>query len=400
VIHDQDILNSESRLAAELGIAPWLAAGIVVPLRVFSTSIRYLDDSGRPVMIENPFVHHHNETLVGVGDPWLFGRTAVRRAGFMLGARLGVALPLGRTEEDPFRLGDMGLPHEHSQFGTGTFEPLAGVEASRDFGPVRVELFGLTLQSLYANGDGYRAGDRYAGGLGAASGLGTTRWRFRTTLEIQHETAERWNGMVRSDEGNVGRTDVLAGAIATYRLTDDWYLGASLKLPVYTRVQGGQLDASTFVGLSIGTQVRLFEGAGGHGHGHDHDHDHGHAAPAAPTDWTGLDKEDVTNDGSAVPLVPVPGKITVFDFWATWCEPCADVDRELAALARRHPGDVAVRKVNVVDVESPAWRTYLGDATLPHLKVYGRDGKLLWERSAPPRTLASEVEKLVTEPAR
>jgi thiol-disulfide isomerase/thioredoxin len=392
VIHDQDILNSESRLAADLGIAPWFAAGIVVPLRVFSTSIRYLDDSGRPVMIENPFVHHHNETLVGVGDPWLFGRAAVRRAGFTLGARLGVALPLGRTEEDPFRLGDMGLRHQHSQFGTGAFEPLAGVEASRAFGAVRVELFGLTLQSLYANGHGYQAGDRYAGGLGAASGLGTMRWRFRTMLEVQHETAERWNGMVRSDEGNIGRTDALASAIVTYRVTDDWHLSASLKLPVYTHVQGGQLDTSMFVGLSIGTQMRLFEGAA-EAHHHDHDHDHG--APAAPADWTGLDMQAVTDDGSAVPLVPVPGKITVFDFWATWCEPCGDLDRELAAIARRHPGEIAVRKVNVVDVDSPASRTYLGEATLPHLKVYGRDGKLLWERSAPPRTLATEVEKLL-----
>ena len=32
-----------------------------------------------------------------------------------------MTLPLGRTVEDPFALGDMGLPHEHSQFGTGTF---------------------------------------------------------------------------------------------------------------------------------------------------------------------------------------------------------------------------------------------------------------------------------------
>jgi hypothetical protein len=35
------------------------------------------------------------------------------------------------------------------------------------------------------------------------------------------------------------------------------------------------------------------------------------------------------------------------------------------------------------------------DFDLPHLKVYGTDGKLLWERTAPPAELAAEVEKVV-----
>lgn len=399
VIHDQDIVTNETRLAAELGVTPWLAAGLVLPLRVFDTSIRYLDASGEEVQIENPFIHHHDETLVGLGDPWLYARTSRRAGGFMLGARLGVSLPLGRTEEDPFELGDMGLAHEHSQFGSGTLQPLLGVEAARTFGSVRAEVFGLTLQSLYENKHGYYAGDRYAGGAGVASSLGTTKWRFRTTVEIQHETAERWNGIVRTDEGNTGRTDVLAGAEVMFRLTDDWHAGVSVKVPVYTHVQGGQLDMSPYLGLSLGWQVHLLEDDDEHHH-HDGEDDHDHEGSGTPADWTGLDKMDITNDGSAVPLVPVPGKVTVFDFWATWCKPCGVVDRELAEIARRHPHDLAVRKVNVVDDDSPASKKYIGPATLPHLKVFGRDGKLLWERSAPPLVLTSEVEKLLTSAAK
>lgn len=392
VVHDQSIINSESRLAAELGITPWLAAGVVVPVRVFDTQIRYLDANGEPVAIENPYVHHHDETLVGLGDPWLLARFARAVGGFTLGARLGLALPLGRTEPDPFELGDMGIPHEHSQFGTGTVQPLLGIDAARAFGPVRVDAFALTIQSFYANRHGYQAGDRYAGGIGAGSALGTKRWRFRATVEAQHETAERWNGMVHTDEGNTGRTDVLVGVEVTWRITDDWHIGAMLKVPAYTHVQGGQLDVPAFFGLSLGTHVHVFEGDE-----HEHEHDHGHEH--APTDWSGLDKQDVTNDGSAVPLVPVAGKITVFDFWATWCEPCEVVDHELAELARRYPDAIAVRKVNIVDVDSPAAQKYLGDATLPHLKVFGRDRKLLWERSAAPLVLAGDVEKLLVEPA-
>ena len=396
VIHDQSIVNSESRLAAELGITSWFAAGLVVPFRVFHTSIRYLDPSGQQVAIENPYIHHHNETLVGLGDPWLLGRAATSLGGITLGVRFGVAIPLGRTEPDPFTLGDQGIAHEHSQFGSGALEPLLGVDAARTFSGVRIDAFALSIQSLYANGHGYQAGDRYAAGLGAASALTTKRFRFRVTLEGQHETAETWNGATHTDEGNTGRTDLLAGIEATWRINDDWHLGASAKLPVYTHVQGGQLDASAFVGLSLGMQVHLFEGDDDHDHDHDDGHDHHDDPAVAPGDWSGLDMLEVTKDGSAVALEPVLGKITVFDFWADWCKPCHVVDHELAEVVRRHPNDIAVRKVNVLDNDSPASVKYLGDYTLPHLKVFGRDGKLLWEHSAPPLVLTSEVEKLVT----
>ncbi|HSR97307.1 MAG TPA: cupredoxin domain-containing protein [Kofleriaceae bacterium] len=388
MVHDQSIFNSEARLAAELGIRDGLAAGLMLPLRVYRTTIRYLGTGGEQVAIENPNIHHRNETLAGMGDPWLVGRVSHRLGGFLVGARLGVSLPLGRTEPDPFELGDMGLPHEHSQFGTGTLLPIAGVEAVRVFDRFSIDAAALTVQSVYANGRGYQAGDRYAGALGVASALGTKRWRFRIAGEAQGETAERWHGMIHAEEGNTGRVDVLAGLEATWLCSDDWHVSASLRLPVYTRVEGGQLDVTGFAGVSFGTHFHLFEGAG-----HEREHGHEHAKPG---DWAGLDKADLTDRGEAVDLVPVAGKITVFDFWATWCEPCKVLDGELAEVARRHPEDVAIRKINTVDTDSPASQRYLADATLPHIKVYGRDGKPLFERSASPVALAAEVEKAVT----
>jgi thiol-disulfide isomerase/thioredoxin len=410
-VHDQAIFQSETQLVAALGVRDWLAASVVLPLRVFHTSIDYLGGDGMPVAIENPAVHHRDETLTGVGDMWLTARARARIGEFALGARLGVTVPLGRTEDDPFALGDMGLSHEHSQFGTGTFAPITGIEAMRAFGPVSLDASVLTLQSLYENGRGYQAGDRYGATVGAASSLGTGQWRFRGALELQAESAERWHGAIHTDEGNTGRIDLLAGAEVTWRFAQDWHVTGSLRVPVYTRVEGGQLEVRGFVGLSIGTRLRLFEGpARPHVHSHEHDGEHGehegehdghgehgdeHAHTGEPVDWTGLDKIDVTNDGSAVPLVPVPGKITVFDFWATWCVPCGELDRALRELAQRYPGDVAIRKINTVDVDSPASRKYLADFTLPHIKVFGRDGRLLFERSAAPAKLAAEVEKAV-----
>src|SRR5437762_1909964 len=93
VIHDQDILSSETRLSGELGVRRWLAVSAALPLRVLKTSIRYLDTSGNVVQIENPFIHHHNETLVGVADALISARAATRTGGFTLGVRAGVTLP-------------------------------------------------------------------------------------------------------------------------------------------------------------------------------------------------------------------------------------------------------------------------------------------------------------------
>ena len=158
---------------------------------------------------------------------------------------------------------------------------------------------------------------------------------------------------------------------------------------MYTHIEGGQLDALGFAGISIGMHVHVF-GKGAHAH------DDG--PTVAPGDWTGLDEADASPDGRAVPLVPVLGKITVFDFWATWCKPCGVVDHELAAIARRHPDDLAVRKIDVSDSDSPAARTHPGSATLPYLEVFGRDGKRLWARSASPLALTGDVEKAITGP--
>src|SRR5690606_40426700 len=63
--------------------------------------------------------------------------------------------------------------------------------------------------------------------------------------------------------------------------------------------------------------------------------------------------------GTAPDLVPVPGKITVFDLWAEWCAPCRELDERLSQLARAHPDRIAIRKLDVVDTESAAWKRYL-----------------------------------------
>lgn len=133
-----------------------------------------------------------------------------------------------------------------------------------------------------------------------------------------------------------------------------------------------------------------------HEHGEEHDHDHGHPnghdddhGTAEHPDSHGLDVIDLGPPGAAVALVPVPGKLTIFDFWAPWCGPCKVLDPALVEIARAHPDTVAIRRIDVVDWDSAAAATYLtpGGFNLPHLKVFGPDGTLVLERS-------SETDKL------
>jgi len=92
----------------------------------------------------------------------------------------------------------------------------------------------------------------------------------------------------------------------------------------------------------------------------------------------GADVATLTKDGSKVgPLekLRAPGKYTVFDVFADWCGPCREVDNRLREIVAAR-SDVAVRRLNVVDFDSPLARE-LGaklDA-LPYVVVFTPSGK-------------------------
>lgn len=393
VVHDQSIALGELRLAAELGVADDVGVALTLPLRVVDTSIRYLDGGGQEVEIAADGVHHRNETLVGLVDPWLLAHWHRTIGALSIDVRGGASLPLGTTEEDPFALGDAGRRHQHVQFGTGTFNPVAGVEVAHNLGPLSLRAFALTQQVLYENGKGYRAGDRYSGGLGVLSPLGTRRWHFELGGEVQGETAEEWNGVQHDDDGNRGRVDVLAAAAVGRSIGGGVDAFVGVKVPVYTHVVGGQLEYPVVLEIGFARQFEL----GGHEE-EEHHHDQ-EAPPAAGGTTARADIADLTASGEAVDLDPVAGKVTVFDFWAPWCVPCRALEKSLAELARRHPDRLAIRRINVVDWDSPASQRYLnpGSFNLPHLVVLRADGSRALEKSAPPAQLVADVERLLAE---
>ena len=157
--------------------------------------------------------------------------------------------------------------------------------------------------------------------------------------------------------------------------------GAAVALPRHARIAG-----LAFVALAAGTFavgavwiVRHAEAV----------------RPMTPGDPApALSLAQIGPKGALGPKVTLaPGKITVIDFWATWCNPCLRAMPHLDAFARRHP-DVTVLAV-VLDDPADARAlfdergyalTLLADdgatsqrysvTTIPHTVVIDRDGNV------------------------
>jgi thiol-disulfide isomerase/thioredoxin len=547
LVHDQNIVNSETRFSLDAGITKQFTASLVVPVRIVGTSIRYLAKvDGSEVDLVMPGIHHRNETLVGVADPMVLGSFATPIANMRLVVRAGITLPVGSTEDNPFTPEAETLAHQHVQMGTGTVRPVFAAELSYQRRAWRFGGFGFTQQSVYENDRGYKAGDRYAAGIVVSHRVGK-QWSLRGGAEVQGETAERWDGVVPTDDGNRGRFDAMISAGASYAAADRLSLDATIKVPFITEAVGGQLDMPAI--LEVGATWRFgavakkrthddddHDHEHEHGEGHDHDehgeghdehgegHDehgdehahgdeHGHGTPTTgnpttgtpttgtpttgtpttgtpttgtpttgnpttgtpttgtpttgtpttgtpttgtpttgtptdkpttdkpttgkpttgtpttgtpttgtpttgtptdkPTTGTPTDKPtkpaakpDVAaynKPGEAPDLVPVKGKLTIFDFWATWCLPCKKLDPVLVELAKKYPDLVAIRKLDVVDWDSKAAERYLtpGGFDLPHLKIFDPAGKRVLEKSSAPGKLQELIDaaKAIVEAA-
>ncbi len=235
-LHNQNLYPGELRAMVEVSLSSSLGLESHLPFRLVTSTIRYTIDDGQPYTPLDPDVHHRDETLAGIADPWLLGRIGGALAGWWLSARTGISVPLGKTEPNPFALGDLGLRHQHIQFGNGTFDPVVVLDAGKSFGRLQTSAYAQAVISLYENKHGFRAGNRVVTGI-AGGGQLFGNLVALLGLDLMYDGPEHWDGQIRQD-GFLGRTELLAGATLTRPLGATTF-SASVRAPLHRHIIAG-----------------------------------------------------------------------------------------------------------------------------------------------------------------
>jgi len=213
-----------------------------------TASLVDIDPAATPAEItamqNNLEIHHGTKTLKGFSDFSLLAAEKtwdVLREGDILAVAVGTSIPVGKTEDDPYVLGEAGLPHEHIQFGSGSFDPLLEVYY---FSPVAegVHFSGSVLGKfpLYENSKGYRAPVQLSSTLSLAL-TPTDQLNLHAGWSFYYESYAHWDG---KRDINSGITTNAAVGGASYMLSDDVYVSLDIRVPISQNTRSD--DGDTF----------------------------------------------------------------------------------------------------------------------------------------------------------
>lgn len=183
-------------------------------------------------MQRNMNLHHRSETYEGVSDlMFLAQRRVSRTEDELLTLGLGLTAPTGRTEENPFRLGEAGVEHLHIQFGTGTVDPLLEAGYRRRIGQ-RVTAGGYLAARLplYENDRGFQGPPEVTAVVTASHRL-LEIVSVRGELGAFYQDFAYWDGV--RDE-NTGLVSTVAG-IGTSIVLRKLMIGVDLRFPISQR---------------------------------------------------------------------------------------------------------------------------------------------------------------------
>jgi thiol-disulfide isomerase/thioredoxin len=86
------------------------------------------------------------------------------------------------------------------------------------------------------------------------------------------------------------------------------------------------------------------------------------------------------------------GKVTVVNFWGSWCAPCRLETPELvAAYEATRSEDVAFLGINVRDPDRDLAEAFVASFKVPYPSIYDPKGKLALEFDVPPTTIPATL---------
>jgi hypothetical protein len=249
-IHDQSLtlVRMEPRFAAGLGKGFLISVAIPVDVKIAGIKYSLMDDT--PYEPSYSGLHHRNEDLFGVGDVRLHlaAYRGIIGTPIVIGARIGLALPTGKTEDNPFTAGANSEDHQHLQFGGGTVDPIVGVELIvrgkkvGERGP-KIGMVGKFSGRfpLYENPKGYRGPISLNAAVGPMVRMPdpADSLQFLALMTASWMSAERWDGL----EGeNSGLGTVGAGLGLSWNITPKLSLSGMLSFRFFQRAEGAQFS--------------------------------------------------------------------------------------------------------------------------------------------------------------
>lgn len=247
-VHDVNTVPTGANLRVRYGLSKWLLTEVSLPVRMVFMNPEFRDADGAAAPAAES-IHHRKEATVGVGDLKLMAVLPLRTDphSAMLAVRVGLTVPTGHTEPDPFALGRQGKTHQHIFFGSGTVDPVLALEVAKLSGA-----FLFTGQAegripVYAGQYGYRQGVRASAQLGIHYLLDD--WRFGVHPGLYAETASKW-GDAAAD--NSGRVDALTSVSAGWTPSSGPAWSLTLGKPFTLWTDGGQFDTDIQATLSTG----------------------------------------------------------------------------------------------------------------------------------------------------